>query len=149
MRMLCGKTQHFALGLAPKILPRAAPAAKSDVPTSANIAPGRKSRPQTPAQISKNTTSPRRGLKIDSSGSQLLLFSAIYSYSVTLTQLLYCQLFLPSGILLSATCTPSPLYSQLPAPSYSTLSYAAVGSPDSQPVYCVGEQKFVHRKFSS
>ena len=125
MRMLCGKTQHFALGLAPKILPRAAPAAKSDVPTSANIAPGRKSRPQTPntsPDFKKHDFSETRlqnwQLRISATlvFSYLLLLSyfdsatplsAILTLSHSAVSDLYSQ-----PLVLSATC-PQLLYSQL------------------------------------
>ena len=41
-RILYGKIQHFALRLSPKMSPNAAPATKSDNPTSPNTAPGTK-----------------------------------------------------------------------------------------------------------
>ncbi len=103
-------------------------------------------------------------LQIDSSGSQLPLFSASLTFSYLYSQLLLLSATLPSATLPSATL-PSALCPQLLYLSYSyfqlpyntllsatlpyfTLSYSTLSYSYSQLLFCVGEQKFVERKIS-
>ncbi len=123
-----GKAQHYGLRLSPKFSSKGAPATTSDTQTSPILHMPRKVTLQHQQRFQKARIL-QDFLKIDSSGSQLLLSQLHYP------QLLYSQL-----LLLSATLTPSYYtlsystfdcstfsYSNLSSStlSYSTLSYSA------------------------